>query len=243
VDGERRIVSVPPLVVPVEELLPSEPAERIFHQMQTLLRAYGRSLPPDRRHLLEQFRLVHMARKVVGVGSVGTRTWILLLLGRDDGDPLFLQAKEARASVLEAHIDLPGGPGRPGGHGLRVVTGQRLMQTSGDIFLGTHRTRGIDGQDRDLYVRQLLDWKGSAVVEQMVPKGMATYAELCGWTLARAHARSGDRIAMAAYLGSSRRFDEAVAEFAEAYADLNEADHGRLEAAALDGLLDVQTGI
>jgi uncharacterized protein (DUF2252 family) len=238
VDGDRRIIGVPPMVVPVEDLMPDASAEKLSRQMQALIRGYGRSLPPERRHLLAQFRLVHMARKVVGVGSVGTRAWILLMLGRDDADPLFLQAKEAQASVLEKYV----GASEYAHHGQRVVVGQRLMQASGDIFLGVHRVRGIDGRDRDFYVRQLRDWKGSAVAEEMPPRGMAAYASICGWTLARAHARSGDRIAIAAYLGSSDRFDDAVADFAETYADVNEADFHCLQAAAREGLVRVEAG-
>jgi uncharacterized protein (DUF2252 family) len=239
VDGERRIVAAPPIVVPIEDLMPDASAERLSEQMRDLLRSYGRSLPPERRHLLEQFRLVHMARKVVGVGSVGTRAWILLLLGRDDSDPLFLQAKEAQASVLEKYV----GASRYAHHGERVVAGQRLMQASGDIFLGTDRVHGIDGRDRDFYIRQLRDWKGSAVVEEMVPVGMEAYASVCGWTLARAHARSGDRIAIAAYLGSSVRFDEAIADFAETYAKINEKDFGKLQRAAQEGQVEVVAGL
>jgi uncharacterized protein (DUF2252 family) len=239
VDGERRIIGAPPVVVPVEELMPSASADRIFRQMETLLRGYSRSLSPDRRHLLGQFRLVHMARKVVGVGSVGTRAWILLLVGRDDGAPLFLQAKEAQGSVLEPYV----GESEHPSHARRVVAGQHLMQASSDIFLGLQRVRGIDGEDRDFYIRQLRDWKGSAVIEQMTPSGMGFYSTLCGWTLARAHARTGDRMAIAGYLGSSTRFDEAVADFAESYADLNEADFQRLKAAESEGQIKVESGI
>ena len=239
VDGDRRIVAAPPIVVPIEDLMPDASAERLSEQMRDLIRSYSRSLPPERRHLIEQFRLVHMARKVVGVGSVGTRAWILLLLGRDDSDPLFLQAKEAQASVLEKYV----GASRYAHHGERVVAGQRLMQASGDIFLGTDRVRGIDGRDRDFYIRQLRDWKGSAVVEEMVPVGMEAYASVCGWTLARAHARSGDRIAIAAYLGSSGRFDEAIADFAETYAKINEKDFGKLQRAAREGQITVEAGL
>jgi uncharacterized protein (DUF2252 family) len=238
VDGERRIVGLPPTVVPVEDLLPGVSAVNLSRQMQALIRGYSRSLPPERRHLLAQYRMVHMARKVVGVGSVGTRAWILLMLGRDDADPLFLQAKEAQASVLEKYV----GASTYASHGERVVAGQRLMQASGDIFLGTHRVRGIDGKDRDFYLRQLRDWKGSAVVEEMPVRGMAAYASICGWTLARAHARSGDRIEIAAYLGSSDRFDQAVADFAESYADLNEADFSWLQSAAAEGLVRAEAG-
>jgi uncharacterized protein (DUF2252 family) len=239
VDGDRRIIAAPPIVVPIEDLMPDASAERLSEQMRNLIRSYSRSLPPERRHLLEQFRLVHMARKVVGVGSVGTRAWILLLLGRDDSDPLFLQAKEAQASVLEKYA----GASAYAHHGERVVAGQRLMQASGDIFLGTDRVRGIDGRDRDFYLRQLRDWKGSAVVEEMPPAAMEAYASFCGWTLARAHARSGDRIAIAAYLGSSGRFDEAVADFAETYAKLNEKDFGKLQRAAQEGQIKVEAGV
>jgi uncharacterized protein (DUF2252 family) len=239
VDGQRRIIGAPPMVVPVEDLLPDASAQKLSQQMQALIRGYSRSLPPERRHLLQQFRLVHMARKVVGVGSVGTRAWILLMLGRDDADPLFLQAKEAQASVLERYA----GASEYAHHGERVVAGQRLMQASGDIFLGVQRVRGIDGRDRDFYVRQLRDWKGSAVVEEMTARGMATYASICGWTLARAHARSGDRIAIAAYLGSSDRFDEAVADFAETYANLSEADFHRLQETAREGHVQVKAGV
>ena len=238
VQGERRIVSLPPIMVPVEDLLPHSSAGDLFDTMQALLEGYIESLPPERRYLLAQYRLVHMARKVVGVGSVGTRCWILLLLGRDDGDPLFLQAKEAQASVLEAYV----GASEYEQHGQRVVVGQRVMQASGDIFLGTQQTR-IDGENRDFYLRQLRDWKGSAVIEDMIPAGMITYASLCGWTLARAHARSGDRIAIAAYLGSSDRFEGAVADFAEAYADRNEADYRLMQQAVLDGRVAARTGL
>jgi Uncharacterized protein conserved in bacteria (DUF2252) len=239
IHGERRIVALPPIVVPVEDLLPDASADELLRRMQALLAGYSQSLPPDRRHLLAQYRLVHMARKVVGVGSVGTRAWILLLLGRDDSDPLFLQAKEAQASVLEDYV----GASEYKQHGQRVVAGQRTMQASGDIFLGTHRTRGIDGQDRDFYVRQLRDWKGSAVVEDMRPSGMAAYASICGWTLARAHARSGDRIAIGAYLGSSDRFEGALADFAETYADRNEADFRLMEQAVRDGRVKSRPGM
>ena len=174
--------------------------------LQGLFRSYRETLEYDRRVLLEEFRLVDFARKVVGVGSVGTRAWIALLLGRDGRDPLFLQMKEAEASVLEEFV----APSEFENHGERVVTGQRLMQASSDIFLGwLHVEEGLDGQERDFYARQLKDWKGSAEIEQMVPKGMAAYGKLCGWTLARAHARSGDRIAIAAYLGKSDAFDRA----------------------------------
>ena len=201
VDGERRIVSDPPLVVPVEELLPAGAArEGVEEALRGLLRSYRRTLETDRRELLESFDYVHAARKVVGVGSVGTRAWILLLLGRDDQDPLFLQAKEAQESVLERFV----GRSRYPNHGQRVVAGQRLMQAASDIFLGWERVTGLDGQPRDFYVRQLRDWKGSADVDAMDPAAMTAYSRMCGAALARAHARSGDRIAIASYLGKCR---------------------------------------
>ena len=190
-----------------------------------LLRRTG-TLPGDRRRLLERYHYVDMARKVVGVGSVGTRAWIVLLLGRDDRDPLFLQFKEAPPSVLEPFL----GRSEYRNHGQRVVDGQRLMQAASDIFLGWIHLTGADGQSRDFYVRQLRDWKGSAEIERMVPPGMQIYAELCGWTLARAHARSGDRVAIAAYLGKGDVFDRAISAFAEAYADQNERDYAALRA-------------
>jgi uncharacterized protein (DUF2252 family) len=196
-------------------------------------------LQSDRRHLLEEFRLVDMARKVVGVGSVGTRAWILLLLGRDDSDPLFLQAKEAGPSVLEPFA----GASRYRQHGHRVVAGQRLMQATGDILLGWLTADNPDGVQRQFYLRQLWDGKGSAEIELMGPEGMAIYAELCGWTLARAHARSGDSIAISAYLGGGDRFDRAIADFANAYADQNEDDYATLTDAVGAGRIAVETGV
>jgi uncharacterized protein (DUF2252 family) len=205
-----------------------------------LLHAYRRTLQFDRRLLHEQFELSDFARKVVGVGSVGTRAWIVLLFGRDGDDPLFLQMKEAEASVLEEHLP----PSQFENHGERVVSGQRLMQATSDIFLGwVHVSAGMDGRPRDFYGRQLKDWKGSAEIEQMVPDGMAVYGRLCGWTLARAHARSGDRIAIAAYLGGGTAFDRAVLEFAKAYADQNERDYQTLVAAVKSGRIQAQTGL
>ncbi|HTY71362.1 MAG TPA: DUF2252 domain-containing protein [Actinomycetes bacterium] len=239
VDGKVRIRSQPPLVVPVQELLPEQDANELFVQLRSLLRSYRRTLQTDRRHLLEQFRLVDMARKVVGVGSVGTRAWVMLLQGIDDGDPLLLQAKEAQSSVLEAYV----GASSYANHGARVVAGQHLMQASSDIFLGWQRAVGVDGVERDYYVRQLRDWKGSLPLEQMVPRGMTLYGQVCGWTLARAHARSGDRTAIAAYLGSSDAFDQAIADFATAYADLNEKDYEALKAAVASGRVTAQTGV
>jgi uncharacterized protein (DUF2252 family) len=239
VDGERRIISDPPVVIPVTELLPAVEAEQIQASMQQLIRDYRRSLQSDRRHVLEQFRYADMARKVVGVGSVGTRSWIVLMLGRDHSDPLFLQAKEAQESVLAPYA----GRSRHSNQGQRVVAGQHLMQATSDIFLGWERVEGIDGQRRDFYVRQLRDWKGSANIEQMVPEGLEAYARLCGWTLARGHARSGDRIAIAAYLGRSTVFDEALADFAETYADQNELDFATFKGAIASGRITAVMGV
>jgi len=239
VDGERRIVGDPPLVVPMEDLVTPEIASRFHEIMASLLRSYRRTLQPDRRHLLEDFRFVHAARKVVGVGSVGTRAYIVLMVGRDHQDPLFLQAKEAQASVLEAYV----GKGKYQNQGQRVVEGQRLMQAASDVFLGWERATGIDGALRDFYIRQLRDWKGSWPPEAMTPKAMETYARMCAWTLARAHARSGDRIAIAAYLGGSDSFDRAIAMFSEAYADQNERDYAALQLAVEAGRITAESGV
>ena len=239
VDGEVRIVSRPPRIVPVEEMFPAAASEEIEEQMRSLLRAYRRSLPVERRHLLEGYRYRHMARRVGGVGSVGTRTWIVLLTGRDGDDPLFLQVKEARPSVLERYTVRD----RARNHGQRVVLGQRLMQVDTDIFLGWLRATATDDTARDYYVRQLWDWKLGADVELMSPTRMAVYGTLCGWTLARAHARSGDRVAIGAYLGSGKAFDRAIGAFAEAYADQNERDHAELEKAARAGRIAAERGV
>jgi uncharacterized protein (DUF2252 family) len=239
VDGERRIISAPPLIQPLEELATGVEVEQVLEWLRAELRKYRQTLQSDRRHLLEDFRLAQIGRKVVGVGSVGTRAWILLLFGRDQSDPLFLQAKEAQASVLEGLVGRS--PYRSNGE--RVVHGQHLMQSESDIFLGWSKTAGLDGVTRDYYFRQLHDWKGSANVETMRPAGMSQYARICAWTLARAHARSGDRIAMASYLGSSDVFDRAIADFAEAYADQNERDYDALVQAEKDGRITVQRGI
>ncbi|HVQ17830.1 MAG TPA: DUF2252 domain-containing protein [Actinomycetes bacterium] len=239
VDGERRIIHDPPLVVPVEELLSEDQAVRFDAWMHALLDAYRQTLPNDRRHLLDGFRYVHLARKVVGVGSVGTRAYIVLMTGRDDQDPLLLQAKEAQVSVLEPFV----GASEYEQHGQRVVEGQRLMQASSDIFLGWQRATGLDDQERDFYFRQLRDWKGSWDPEEMSAAVMGVYGQVCGSTLARAHARSGDRIAIASYLGNGDSFDRAVAEFSEAYADQNEADFAALQAAVRTGRCASQTDI
>ncbi|GAB7029207.1 DUF2252 domain-containing protein [Streptomyces sp. NPDC021749] len=227
VDGTRRIAADPPLIVPLGDLLTGTHRTELEGHLRLLIARYGQSLPADRRHLLRQFRMADAARKVVGVGSVGTRCWIVLLLGRDDDDPLFLQAKEAGPSVLAPYAK----PTTYANEGQRVVSGQQLMQAVSDIFLGWERISGIDGRQRDFYVRQLHDWKGSARTERMSPDRMRLYGELCGATLARAHARSGDRIAIAAYLGGKDVFERALAEFAETYADRNERDFRALDEA------------
>jgi uncharacterized protein (DUF2252 family) len=240
VDGETQIVSEPPLIVPIDELLEGSERQQLFDFLQAQMRSYGESLRHDQRELLKQFRLAEFARKVVGVGSVGTRAWIALLLGADGEDPLFLQMKEAEASVLEEFL----GPSEFSNHGERVVTGQRLMQASSDIFLGwLHVEDAPDGNSRDFYGRQLKDWKGSAEIEQMVPNGMGKYGRLCGWTLARAHARTGDRIAIAAYLGKGTAFDRAILEFSHAYAEQNERDYQELQAAVESGRVVAETGL
>ncbi len=238
VDGRRRIVSDPPLLVPVDELLPGQQDRAALRaQLTGLIGKYRRTLETDRRFLLEQFEFADMARKVVGVGSVGTRCWIILMLGRAASYPLFLQAKEAEASVLSRFA----GASKYANQGQRVVAGQRLMQASSDIFLGwQHTEAGLDGQARDFYVRQLRDWKFSADIQTMVPRGVQLYGQLCGWTLARAHARSGDRIAIAAYLGGSDVFDTAITQFAAAYADQNEQDHNSLVGAVASGRIKAE---
>jgi len=239
--GEPRIVSDPPLIVPMEELLPEgKDLDQVTDELMGVIRSYRKTLETDRRHLLEEYRFVQIARKVVGVGSVGTRSWIILLLGRDGGDPLFLQAKEAGESVLERFV----GKSAFTNHGQRVVAGQRLMQANSDIFLGWQRVTGIiDGVSRDFYIRQLKDMKGSADAEAMIPSGMAQYSRLCAWTLARAHARSGDRIAIASYLGKSDVFDRAIADFSACYAEQNERDYQVLTAAVKKGAIEVETGL
>jgi len=239
VDGHRRFVSTPPLVVPIDELTDTAGAEQVMARMASLLHEYRQTLSADRQHLVEQFRLVGVARKVVGVGSVGTRAWVLLLEA-DGREPLFLQAKEAQRSVLEDYC----GASRHRNEGQRVVAGQHLMQAASDIFLGwQHIDAGLDGRARDFYVRQLRDWKFSAPIETMVLSGLVQYAGLCGWTLARAHARSGDRFAISGYLGKSDKFDRAMVTFAEAYADRTEADHAALQGAVDAGRLEAVFGI
>ncbi len=239
-DGRRRIISDPPMIVPVEEVFADIQADTIYQLLHTVLGKYRRSLQSDRRHLLEEFAMVQVARKVVGVGSVGTRAWVVLMEAAGGVEPLFLQAKEAQPSVLAEYC----GRSQYNNQGERVVAGQHLMQAQSDIFLGWTRVANpVDGMDRDFYVRQLKDWKFSVPIEVMLPEGMMIYARLCGWTLARAHARSGDRIALAAYLGGSAKFDQAIADFAETYADQNERDYAALQAAVKDGKAEAATEI
>ena len=239
VDGEPRIVSDPPLIVPVEELVSGVEQVEFEEFVQGVIRSYRRTLSADRRRLLERFRYVHAAHKVVGVGSVGARAWIVLMLGRDENDPLFLQLKEAQASVLEPFL----GKSAFAKHGQRVVEGQRLTQAASDIMLGWVQGTALDGVNRDFYVRQLWDGKGSAMVELMSPQAMNFYAKLCGHTLAKAHARSGDATAIASYLGAGDPFDRALASFAEAYADQNERDYHSLQEAVASGRVAAETGL
>jgi uncharacterized protein (DUF2252 family) len=240
VDGRPRIIADPPLLVPMADLAAEGGREDYRAELAALVGQYRRTLETDRRFLLDQYEVVDVARKVVGVGSVGTRCWIVLMIGRDDSDPLFLQVKEAEASVLSRFA----GASKFTNQGQRVVAGQRLMQASSDIFLGWQRVEaGLDGQRRDFYVRQLRDWKLSLDIETMIPRGLRLYGELCGWTLARAHARSGDRIAIASYLGGSDVFDRAITQFASAYADQNERDHRALVDAVAAGKITAQQGL
>jgi uncharacterized protein (DUF2252 family) len=232
----RRITPDPPLITPLRDLVDDSTPGR-EKELRAVLEGYARSLSSERRHLLRRYRLVDIARKVVGVGSVGTRCWIVLLLGRDDDDPLLLQAKEAQESVLAAHSG-----GDPyDNQGRRVVAGQRLIQTTSDILLGWTHAVGLDGRERDFYVRQLRDWKGIARPETMDPDLLRLFGRLCGASLARAHARSGDPVAIAAYLGSGDRFDRALTVFAQAYADQNERDFEALGAAARSGRIHAAT--
>jgi uncharacterized protein (DUF2252 family) len=238
-NGDLRIASRPPILVPIEELAGGYSAEEISAAMTQLVDEYRRTLEGHSRALAERYRYVHAGHKVVGVGSVGTRAWVVLFLGRDQSDPLFLQVKEAEASVLEPFA----GSSRFRHHGHRVVAGQRLMQATGDILLGWLTGPGLDGKRRHFYVRQLWDGKGSAEIEQMGPETMTGYAGLCGWSLARAHARTGDPAAIGAYLGKGDAFDRAIAEFSEAYADQNESDYQELLSAEAAGRVTVQTGV
>jgi uncharacterized protein (DUF2252 family) len=240
VDGEPRILAEPPLIVPISDLAQGSERVEMFDALHDQLRSYRESLEHARRVLLEQFRVVDFARKVVGVGSVGTRAWIALLLGLDGGDPLFLQLKEADASVLEEFL----GPSEFANHAERVVNGQQLMQASSDIFLGWLHLESIsDAAPIDFYVRQLRDWKGAGDIATMTPKAMAQYGRWSGWALARAHARSGDRIAIASYLGSGVVFDRAIVAFAHAYAEQNERDYQALLAAVKSGRITATKGV
>ena len=239
VDGEPRIASDPPLIVPIEDVVPRAQRDRVEDYLRGVIHSYRRTLTADRRRLLERYRYVHAAHKVVGVGSVGTRAWIMLLLGRDQSDPLFLQFKQAEASVLEPFL----GKSAHTSHGQRVVEGQRMMQATSDILLGWIRTESFDGVERDFYVRQLWDAKGSALVEVMNAAAMTVYADLCGRTLARAHARSGDVIAIASYLGRGSSFDRAMASFAETYADQNERDYTAMMDAVASGRIEAKPGL
>jgi uncharacterized protein (DUF2252 family) len=235
VDGEPRIVSEPPLIVPLAELGTTSPEPLL----RRVFAGYRRSVAPDRKALLDRYRYVDLARKVVGIGSVGTQCWIVLFLGRDGDDPLFLQVKEAQASVLEPFL----GRAAVASHSRRVVEGQRLMQASSDIFLGWSKGDPALDDARDYYFRQLRDWKLSLDIETILPTGLVVYGTACAWTLARAHARSGDRIAIASYLGTGDTFDRAIAEYAVAYADVNEGDHRALKEAVADGTLAAATGV
>jgi len=242
VDGKPKIIADPPLIVPADQLIPDEIDRKNFEGLiSDLVAGYRRTMETDRRFLLEQYEFCDMAHKVVGVGSVGTRCWIVLMLGRDTGDPLFLQVKEAQDSVLCRYV----GSSKYSNQGQRVVAGQRLMQASSDIFLGWQRVAiGAENNGhRDFYVRQLRDWKLSLDIETMVPRGLRIYARLCGWTLARAHARSGDRIAIASYLGGSDAFDQAITQFAAAYADQNAKDHEALLAAVKSGRIMAESDL
>ncbi len=239
VGGEPRIASDPPLIIPIEEVASGAEAADVEDVIHGAIRSYRRTLTADRRRLLERFRYVHAARKVVGVGSVGTRAWIVLMLGRDENDPLFLQLKEAQASVLEPFL----GKSKFNSHGQRVVEGQRLTQAASDIMLGWIRIEALDGVSRDFYMRQLWDGKGSAAIEVMDPPAMTLYARLCGRALAQAHARSGDAIAIASYLGGSDSFDRSLASFAEVYADQNERDYQALREAVASGRLSAEAGL
>ena len=239
VDGELRFRSVPPLLVPLRELFEPGDARDESDYVRELLDEYAASLDVDRRYLFGTYRFVDMARKVVGVGSVGTRAWVFLLVGRDGKDPLVLQAKEAQPSVLEPYL----GASEFANHGERVVQGQRISHAASDTFLGWQRSEGLDGREHDFYVRQLWDWKASADLSTMNEWGLHAYTRACGWSLARAHARSGDRLAIAAYLGAGTKFDRAIADFSTAYADQNELDYQRLADAVAAGEVVAEVGV
>jgi uncharacterized protein (DUF2252 family) len=237
--GELRFRSVPPLLVPLGELANPHHVGKDTEIVRGAIAAYAASLDEDRRYLFENYRFVDMARKVVGVGSVGTRAWVILFAGREGRDPLVLQMKEAQASVLEPYL----GACTFDNHGERVVRGQRLSQAAIDVFLGWQRSTGLDGNEHDFYVRQLWDWKASIDLSTMSESGLHAYTRACGWSMARAHARSGDRVAIAAYLGTGTKFDKAIARFSSAYADQNERDYRRLADAVAAGEITAVTGV
>jgi uncharacterized protein (DUF2252 family) len=239
VDGQLRFRHVPPLLVPLSQLVDSDDAAEQSAFVSKLMARYAESLDDDRRHLLETYTFVDIARKVVGVGSVGTRAWVILLEGRGGQDPLVLQAKEAQASVLEPYV----GASQYASHAERVVQGQRLMQAASDILLGWLNAPGVDGGYYDFYVRQLWDWKASADLSTMTKHGLLAYSRACAWSLARSHARSGDRLAIAAYLGKGTVFDRAIARYSRAYADQNERDFLHLKQAVADGRVDALSGV
>jgi len=238
VDGKLRFVSVPPLLTPLHELYDAGPNERRAYVLG-LLEQYIDGLHADRQHLVRSYEVADMARKVVGIGSVGTRAWVILLVGRGGQDAVMLQAKEAQASVLEPYL----GRSEYATHGERVVRGQRMMQAATDIFLSWQRSPDLEGVERDFYVRQLWDWKASADLSRMTEHGLLTYTRACAWSLARSHARSGDRLAIAAYLGNGDTFDRAICDFADAYADLNELDYKALAAAVDSGRIAAAKGL
>jgi uncharacterized protein (DUF2252 family) len=231
VDGARRLASDPPLLIPIDELVGEAQGRHYEEHLSVLIDEYRESLDSSRRGLVDRFRYVGGARKVVGVGSVGTRAWVVLLLGRDDNDPLLLQVKEAQESVMERYLGYSGYANAAE----RVVHGQRLMQSSSDILLGWLHCVGPDDHVCDYYIRQLRDWKGSVTPESMTPQLLADYGRSCGHALARAHARAGDRIAIAGYLGSGDAADIAFTRFAETYAQQNESDYAALREAVTSG--------
>lgn len=238
-DGSPEFLSQPPLLIPIRDLMTDDQSDEVWAMLRGGLSTYRRSITDDRKHLLDGFDVVDVAHKIVGVGSVGLRAWVLLLLGRDINDPLVLQVKQSQSSVLEPYV----GKSKYRNHGQRVVAGQRLQQAFTDIFLGWTRVVGLDGQTRDFYVRQLRDGKGSADLDRMPANVMEVYARLCGWTLARAHARSGDRIAIASYLGARDVFEKSMGTFAETYADQNELDAAKLQEAIKSGRLEARTDV
>ena len=239
VNGSLRIISDPPLIVPIQDLIDAGETRDLEGEMRKLIDAYKRTLSGAAARLMDEYHYADMARKVVGVGSVGTRCWIILMLGRDHKDPLFLQVKEATDSVLEPFA----GKSRFTNHGRRVVEGQWLMQSASDIMLGWVRAKWLDGAQRDFYVRQLWDWKRSADIDTLTHGELVRYGRICGWSLALGHARSGDPIAIAGYLGRGKTFDLALATFADSYADQNERDFKRFGAAAKAGEIKVESGL